>query len=120
MAFQKKILSILAFSLCYVAAAEAKKTPRVCQDMKLLSKVAKETIQYAMEHDTDDSVSDYLVLSGEDPKLEAQNKDGKDQWSVPVVVDGDGCYGNVDIEVETGTCKVVGAPSFTGVSCTDE
>jgi hypothetical protein len=126
MRFQTTVF--LISSLCLIGSlsqaadntiAKAKPRINVCQDSQVLLGAAQGAIQDAMDNDVDDSVSDYLVLAG-DPILENQNRSGKDLWSVPVVVDGEGCYGSVYITVKAGTCEIIEAPSFDGVSCTDD
>jgi hypothetical protein len=118
----------LILSLVFIGSAQAsghkkstaKKVIKPCQDLQVLSDAAQESIDQAMANDTDDTVSDYLILSGDAPVLEKSNIDGNDLWQVPVVVEGEGCYGNVDITVQAGTCTIVGKPSFSGVHCTDD
>lgn len=116
MRFTLKII----LTTCLLMVSTAQASNKSCNDMKSLMDVAEKTIQAAMDADVNDEVSDYLVLSGDDPEIKEKNVNGKDTWSVPVVVDGEGCYGDVSITVKTGTCKVDGEPSFSGVSCTDD
>jgi hypothetical protein len=112
------ILIVTLFSLHVFSANAASKANKSCKDMQVLLKAAQTTIDDAMASDENNSLSDYLVLDG-DPELAKSNANGKDVWKVPVVVDGDGCYGSVDIKVKAGTCKIVGKPRFNGVLCTD-
>lgn len=90
--------------------------------MQILLDVAEVAVEdYKNSQDLEENpLADSLVLSDEKPTLEKSNKAGKDLWSVPVVVDGEGCYGHVEIKVKAGTCEIVGEPSFDGVSCTDD
>lgn len=105
-------------SFAFISSSQAA-APKQCQDIESLVYAAQYTIETYMNSDVDESISDYIMLSG-DPEIDKANTKGKDLWSVPVVVDGEGCYGTVFITTKTGTCEIVGEPSFDGVSCTDD
>lgn len=110
-------------SLVFIVAAQASakntKSSKSCTDMQVLVTAAEQAIQEYKEYDEEEGLSDYLMIGG-DPVLGTSSAKDKDLWTVPVVVDGEGCYGDVVITLEAGTCNIVGKPTFDGVSCTDE
>lgn len=91
-----------------------------CQDLQVISKAAELAIaDYEKSTPEDDCLMcGYLLV--EEPTLEKANVKGNDVWNVPVVGDGEGCYGDVYVTVKAGTCTIVETPEFNGVSCTDE
>lgn len=91
-----------------------------CQNTQILLSAAQTAIAdyEANTPEEDCLMCGYLLL--DEPVLEKSNVKGYDLWNIPVFGDGEGCYGDVAIKVEAGTCSIVETPSFDGVSCTDE
>jgi hypothetical protein len=116
---KKVILPVMTLLTMALASQSvyASKNSTACK--QFLTKTAQNTIDAAKVADGEDSPNEHLMLNG-DPELSRKNLNGNDLWIVPVVIDGEGCYGQVKMTVKTGTCKLVGKPRFNGVTCTDD
>ena len=112
-------LKIFFINLVFISSSNASAN---CQDMQVLVDAAQIAVtEYETStHEDDCLMCGYLLVGEEAPKLEKSNVKGNDLWSVPVIADGEGCYGDVALTVKAGTCTLVEKPTFYGVSCTDE
>ncbi|MBY0385336.1 hypothetical protein K2X05_09275 [bacterium] len=110
-------LKISIANLLFVASANAFAN---CQDTQILVDAAKVAIaDYEASTPENDCLMCGYLLVDDEPVLEKSNIKGTDLWNVPVVADGEGCYGNVTLSVKAGTCSIIEKPTFDGVSCTD-
>ena len=91
-----------------------------CNDLQVLVNAAQAAL---VDYETSTPEDDCLMcgyLSVDVPVLEKSNVKGADLWNVPVYGDGEGCYGDIAVKVETGTCSIIETPFFAGATCSDE